>query len=361
MRLNLPGLTVETLPSGTQRYRVRVEGQRGRKIRLHVTPDHPDFLNHYHDARLGKQNDAPVAAPPKQKVRSLGWLIDGYVDHLASMAERGAGSHLTLKQRRNLLERLKNFKHASGSLYADMHMDIPSEALIGVRDDLAHVGSQADNMMKAVKSMFTWSCERGITKLNPAAGIPSIYKTKGGAVSWSAADLRTFKKAHPPGTMAHLALTLMMFTGARSNDVIWIGRDQEFLVDGIRFLGWQPRKRGSAYVELPMAPPLITAIKATAKIGPAYILQENGMPYKSPDSFRNRMGKWVAEAGLKGRSAHGVRKALAQLIAEEGGSEHQIMSVLAHTQPKTSAIYTKGAQRRRMAADAMRSIAGLKW
>lgn len=60
-------------------------------------------------------------------------------------------------------------------------------------------------------------------------------------------------------------------------------------------------------------------------------------------------------------SSHGIRKALAELLAEEGCSEHQIMAVLSHTQPSTSAIYTKGAERRALAADAMGSIGGFNW
>lgn len=361
MRLNLPGLTVETLPSGATRYRVRVEGKPGHKIRLHLSPDHPDFLNHYHDARAGIAQGAPQPAAPAHKQRSLGWLIDQYLMHLTDMADKCTGSHTTVRQRTNLLRRIKVFRHTSGHAYGDMDMTVPPEALLRYRDSLAHVPSQADNTMKAVKAMYSWACAYRITQINPAAGIPAIDKPKGGAAPWTADDLRKFKARHPQGTMAHLALTLIMFTGARTNDVIWLGRDQEFTADGIRYLGWQPRKKGSAYVELPMAAPLIRAIAATAAIGPAYILHAGGTPYATPDSFRTRMKKWTTQADLPNRSSHGVRKALAQLIAEEGCSENQIMSVLAHTQPKTSAIYTKGAKRRRMAADAMRSIAGINW
>ncbi len=62
-----------------------------------------------------------------------------------------------------------------------------------------------------------------------------------------------------------------------------------------------------------------------------------------------------------GRSKHGVRKALAELLTEEGCREHQIMSVLSHTQPSTSAIYTKGAERRAMAVETIQVISVFGW
>nr|WP_208351521.1 tyrosine-type recombinase/integrase [Pseudaestuariivita rosea] len=110
-----------------------------------------------------------------------------------------------------------------------------------------------------------------------------------------------------------------------------------------------------------MAPPLREAITAVARIGKAYVLNHYGNPFKTSDSYRNWFRKQCDEAGLMNCSAHRVRKALAELLAEERCSEHQIMAVLSHSQPTTSSIYTKGAGRRALAAEAMRSISGFVW
>jgi hypothetical protein len=37
------------------------------------------------------------------------------------------------------------------------------------------------------------------------------------------------------------------------------------------------------------------------------------------------------------------------------------MAILAHTQAKTSEVYTRDAERRILAAEAMKSMAGLEW
>ena len=69
---------------------------------------------------------------------------------------------------------------------------------------------------------------------------------------------------------------------------------------------------------------------------------------------------WLV-AGLPGRSSHGIRKAMAEMMAEAGCTQHQIMAVMAHTQAKTSEVYTKGAARKVLAADGIAALAGLEW
>lgn len=361
MRTNFQGLTVENLPSGRKRIRVRVEGNPNRKIRLHVDMDHPKFSEHYWNARAGIELEAEPETETAIIRQSIQWLTDKYLVHLGRMVKAGQASPLTLKQRTSLLKRLCEHETDNGDKYGVMTLKAPTSAFIQVRDARAATPAEADNMIKAARSMYNWACDSGYAESNPVIGIKKIHRSKGGATPWTAEDLRMFKKRHPPGTMAHLALTLHMFTAARSNDAIWLGRAQEFDSHGTRWLGWQPKKRGAAYVEIPMAPPLRDSIAATARIGDSYILNANGKPFKNPDSYRNWLRKRCDEAGLVGRSSHGMRKAVAELLAEEGCSEHQIMSVLSHTQPSTSAIYTKGAERRAMSAIAINSISDYGW
>lgn len=195
-----------------------------------------------------------------------------------------------------------------------------------------------------------------------AAGIATINRNpKGGATPWTAADLKRFRETHPLGTTAHLWLTIQMFTACRIGDALWLGRDQELTVQGAPWIEWQPRKRGSSLVSIPLLPPLWRATRAAKVVGPTYLLSETGRPFNSGEAMRVRVQRWCVAAGLQDRSSHGVRKAVCELLAEAGCTEHQIMSVMAHTNPRTSAIYTKGAQRRVMSGDAMQALAGLDW
>lgn len=264
MRTNYPGLTIETLKSGKKRIRVRVEGYPNRKIRLHVGLDHPKFSEHYWNARAGVELKSEPETTAIQQ--SIQWLVDKYLMHLERMVDAGQAAVATLRHRKSLLTRLCQHKTPNGDIYGVMTIRAPTAAFIQVRDARAATPAEADNMMKAARSMYRWACDAGLTNVNPLVGIKKIHRNKGGATPWTAEDLRKFKKKHPPGTMAHLALTLHMFTAARSGDAIWLGRKQEFDSHGSRWLGWQPKKRGAAFVEIPMAPPLREAIAGWQKL-----------------------------------------------------------------------------------------------
>lgn len=271
-------------------------------------------------------------------------------------------SAATLKQRRSVLTRLCDYPDQDGTRYGDCDMDAPAAAFFQVRDAWADRPGAADNLIKSIRAVYAWAIERGEIGHNPAAGIPPINRNpKGGATPWSAADLRAFKKAHPEGTTAHLWLTLQAFTACRIGDAIWLGREQEVTYNDQLWLEWQPRKKGSARVSIPILPPLFKATRAAQAIGPAYILNDQGHPFASTEALRVRVQRWCSAAGLSGRSSHGVRKAVAELMAESGSSQHQIMAVMSHTEARTSEIYTKGVQRRVLAADGIRALASLEW
>jgi integrase len=70
----------------------------------------------------------------------------------------------------------------------------------------------------------------------------------------------------------------------------------------------------------------------------------------------------IREAGLPaGLSAHGLRKAWCRRAAEVGCTPHQIAAISGHATLKEVARYTKDADQRRMAIDAMKALtAGTK-
>jgi len=226
---------------------------------------------------------------------------------------------------------------------------------------MASTPGATDNFIKSVRAMYAWAVERNICELNPATGIGKLQRVHTGAKPWTLEDLNRYRETHPPESMAHLALTLFMFTACRISDIVHLGRDNEFERKGMRGLGWQPRKKGSAYVEVPMLPPLYRATRMSNVAGPTYLLNEKGVPFGSPEVLRNRFRKWCDAAGLEGLSSHGVRKAAGHLLAQNGCSQHQIMAIHGHTEAKTSEVYTKGVERWTLAADAMRTLEDMEW
>lgn len=359
VRVDFPGLLIERMASGALRYRVRMEGDKTKRTRIPVGPDHPDFGNLYWAARGGVA--AKLQEPPKPTNRSLAWLTTRYLTHLTAVVAANGASASTLRQRQSLLKRLCDMTDADGDLYGSLDMDLPTTFFVTARNKWLAKSAEADNLIKAARAMYRWACDTGLIEVNPTIGVANIHRSQGGATPWTAQDLKAFRATHPPGTTAYLWLTLTMFTACRIGDAIWLGRGSEIDIAGMTWLRFQPRKRGSALVEIPVMPPLYRATRDAKVQGAAYLLTKHGRPFTSDKSLGNQVRIWCDDAGLPDRSAHGVRKAMAELLAESGCTQHQIMAVMAHTQAKTSEVYTKGAQRRILASDAVKSLAGFEW
>jgi integrase len=350
MRTHLPGLFAEKMRSGNLRWRVRPAGQPMRKITIYAAPGDPDFLEQYHTARRGIRPEQPKE--PDHIPQSVAWLVHGFEKHMKAAVDAEQMHPNTLKQRMMYLERIVK-------QYGDMAMAMPRKAVIEHRDSLRATPGAADNAVKAIKALYTWAIDRGHVTTNPAAAIPRLGKDKG-AVPWSVDDLRQYRERHPSG-MPHLALTLFMFTACRVSDVYRLGRGNEIKRDGILWLDWQPAKKGSPHVTIPMLPPLVAATRAQYVIGATYLLNAHGRPFASSAAFGNWFRDRVREAGLEGRSPHGIRKAAGELLALEGVTQYGIMAVLGHTQAKTSEVYTQGVNRERLAMEAMQKLEKMDW
>lgn len=351
MRVRFRGYWSETLPSGTVRHLVRIEGQPKRKIRIPVGPDDPAFSEHYHAARAGQRLEAKTA--PEPAPLTLDALIADYLRHAEMATAAGRMNPATLRHKRSLLTRAADVLSPEGTRMGSLHRDLPPEAIEHIRDAWGARTGAADNLLKALRVVYDHA-----RLPNPARAVRRVHISRGGATPWTAADVRKFADRHPPGTMPHLWLTLALWTGARIGDLAILGRRHETRRDGALWLEWQPGKKGSARVSLPMAPALHAATRAMVVQGPTYLLNAHGRPFASEAVLGNSVRDWTTQAGLTGRSSHGLRKALAELLAEAGCSEHEIMAIMAHSQPMTSAVYTKGARRARLAQEAMARIAG---
>ena len=355
MKVRFRGYVPEKLPSGEVRHRVRVEGQPKRRIRIPVGPDDPTFSEHYYAARAGQKPDERAPRPPVIRL-SADELMRDYLDWVEAQVAGGMMSPLTLKQRHSLMSRSLDTLDETGERIGALHMDLPPEAFVLIRDGWGSRTAQADNALKAFSAAYKWAIERGRAETNPLVGVRKVHISKGGATPWSTADLKAFLTRHGSGTPARRWLFLALFTAARIGDTILLGRQHETVIDNQVWLEWQPTKKGSAFVAIPMAPQLLKELRTAKVEGATYILSSHGRSYRSPESFRRMVQAWTGQAGLKNRSQHGVRKAMGELLAEAGCSQHQIMAVMAHSKPTTSAIYTQHADRRRLAGLAMEEI-----
>tara|TARA_R110002020_G_scaffold474099_3_gene704536 strand:+ start:6629 stop:7738 length:1110 start_codon:yes stop_codon:yes gene_type:complete len=365
MRVDYPGLFREMLPSGNARWRVRQKGDTKRKTTLPCGPDHPDFHSLYTAARQGKTRDASSTVVKSER-GTMGWLIDIYLIYLEQQVTAGAASPLTLKERRSLGAYIKRQTSeqpkSRGTAYAELPLTIPASELEAFKDRMAATPGKARNVWKMLIAAYDFAVARQHCTINPARAVKRpVYKNQGGATPWTTDDLIAFKDRHPKGTPAHLALTLFMFTACRISDAVQLGRAHEERRGGQLWLKWQPAKKGSRIVEIPVLPPLQAALTARSIIGATYLLTSHGKPYLSPEGLRNNMQKWCKEAGIEGKTSHGIRKAAGHLLALNGATQYEIMAVHGHANASTSQIYTDAVERARLGQMAATKLAGMDW
>lgn len=105
--------------------------------------------------------------------------------------------------------------------------------------------------------------------------------------------------------------------------------------------------------------PILPVLQSTLDAGPCgdltFIVGANGRPL-TKESFGNEFKAACKAASVPG-SAHGVRKIAATRAADAGATEAELMALFGWTDPKMAALYTRTANRKRLAARAMTKLA----
>lgn len=259
----------------------------------------------------------------------------------------------TRRVRRGILDKLSEATSKPGGMphgqkpYARME----PRHVRAMRDDRADTPEAANNLVKALRQVFAWAVDVGHAQTNPAREVPRIVTGSEGFHTWSMDEVEQFEARHPVGSKARLALALLLFTGVRRSDVVRLGPQMER--NG--HLLWTEAKGRNRLVkqrELPILPELRAIIDARPSGHLAYLVTEFGKPFTA-NGFGNWFRKRCNEAGLPHCSAHGLRKAGATIAAENGATEHQLMAVYGWESPKQAALYTRKANRKRLAESAM--------
>jgi integrase len=221
-----------------------------------------------------------------------------------------------------------------------------------LRDRMVETPEAANAWLKTLRHVYAWALSVGHVESNPAALVPYLRSNNpDGHHTWSRAEVETFEARWPAGTRQRLALALLLYTGVRRSDVVKLGR--QMVRDG--WLEWTETKgaaRKPKHRSLPILPVLQAVIDATPSGHMTYIVAPGGHPY-TPHGFGMWFRKACLVAGLALCTAHGLRKAGATIAAENGATEQQLMAIYGWSTGKEAARYTRQANRRKLAGDAM--------
>ncbi|KIN75675.1 site-specific recombinase XerD [Sulfitobacter mediterraneus] len=362
------GLCRERTPAGTTRWRVRVEGNKTKKISLPFGPDHDDFRMHYLAGREGRK----LEALPQTKVMrgTLDEMCNRFILWMDQQVIAGNLSLQTVSSRQRGLSQACGCLSPKGLRIGSLKADLPREAFVAIRDSFGPRTGAADTCLKALRAVYKWGEDYGYPENSKVFQIRSNHRPKGGAKPWSKEDREQFLRQHGAGTMARRWFLLAFDTAGRIGDTFSLGPQHLRLEEDRMFLAWQPKKRGSQPVKVPLSEELLEELATVLDDDQTFLSTDYGKPFASSGSLDNRVRKWIIQAGLydlienelgevskkANRSQHGIRKAKAQEIAEQGGTVYEVMACLSHSDPKTAAIYTKLVDRERLAKKAAERV-----
>jgi integrase len=190
--------------------------------------------------------------------------------------------------------------------------------------------------------------EEGHLKTNPARDVRRVKYATNGFHTWTVAEVAQFIERHPIGTKPYLALCLLLFTGMRRGDMVKLGRQHTWR-GLIRFVPGKTKHVRTDISEKPILPPLAAAIAA----GPTGDLTFIETQYRTANGFGGWFRDRCNEAGLPHCTAHGLRKAGATILAENGATTPQLMAIYDWATPGQAEVYIRAINRTKLAGQAM--------
>jgi integrase len=135
---------------------------------------------------------------------------------------------------------------------------------------------------------------------------------------------------------------------------------QPMTVEGFEFVQHKGRKEYAKQIFLPLTPFLAAALAPLPRDTERVLVSRLGRSF-SDNALATAMIKWAGRAGVPaGYSMHGLRKALGVKLAEADATTREIMEVLGHTNIEHAALYTREADKMRLAVKGMRKVAALE-
>ncbi|HUS98479.1 MAG TPA: tyrosine-type recombinase/integrase, partial [Hyphomicrobiaceae bacterium] len=192
----------------------------------------------------------------------------------------------------------------------------------------------------------------GMRHHDPTHRLKGFRIRNDGFHTWTDEEIAQFEVAHPIGTKARLAFSLLLFTGQRRGDVVVMGRQH---VSGDRISVCQ--RKTTVRLSLPIHPTLQAVLFSAPSDNLTFLTTEFGKPF-SPAGFGNWFRERCNEPGLNHCSAHGLRKAASRRLAEAGATNQQITAVTGYRTDKEVSRYTAAADQGRLADQAFNALKG---
>lgn len=242
---------------------------------------------------------------------------------------------------RREIERLRN-EHGH-RLVAQMKR----QHVIKLLEPMTDRPSARNNRLRMLRMLLNHGIEIGWRTDNPTEKIKKMRSNSQGFHTWTEDELNAFFAYHQAGTVAHTAVTLMLYTACSRVDAVRLGWQN---VNGsrIQYRRQKTLRYSGVVVDIPIHPELQKVLGKLSKSQMTF-LETISNRSRSANGLGTAMRKWCNAANLPDCSSHGLRKACATRLAEAGASEREIMAWTGHTSPQMVQVYAGKARRGLMA------------
>ena len=270
---------------------------------------------------------------PRAPHGTVAWVIESYLGSLKFQ-------NLSDTRKRTIRRELDWLKGVAGK-YQLARIEVRHvEAIMGKKD-----GPAAKNAVKKNMSMlFNFAAKKlGHVGPNPARYAEKMTTNPDGYHTWTDGEIDRFLERHGEGTKARLVMMLALNTGMSRQDLCKAGWHN---VEGDQ-IAYRRGKTGEwAYIQI--LTDLATELAGVPRDRLLFITHGvRGLPYK-PETLGNWFKDRCKEAKVPG-SLHGLRKAGATRLADEGADPREIMTFLGHANERQGAVYTKKQDRKKAA------------
>lgn len=327
-----PTLHRQTTRHGQTVWYVRIG--HGPRTRIKGAYGTPEFEAAY---RAASNGDAPQP-PGKASKGTLGWL---WVLYRQTTVWANL-STATRKQR----ERIMHQVLATGG-DIPLSMITPKAIQQGIERRKAFA---ARHFVDTMRGMFKWAVDADHVPSDPTAGKSIVKPKTKGFPEWTEEELDQYAARWPIGTRERVMWGVFCFTGLRRGDAARLGR--QHIRNGVVTIDTE--KTGTR-VTVPVLPELAEILAAGPLGELSIIATKRGQPMRK-EVLGTLFKKACVAAGIHGKSAHGIRKAAATRAANNGATVATLEAIFGWEGGQMAALYTKTADRRRLAAEHMEKL-----
>ena len=225
--------------------------------------------------------------------------------------------------------------------------------IIKLLAEKASTPTRANKLRKRLVQLLDHAIDLGWRTDNPAKTVRPYKVESPGYHTWDEGEIDRFLEVHQRGSVAYLAMTIMLYTGAAKVDAVKLGPGN--IKDGrIEYIRQKTKRSNGQLVSIPLHPILAEAIRPL--MGQFTFLETAQGRVRSAAGLGTDMRKWCDAATLPWCTSHGLRKAICRRLAEAGATAFELMAISGHKNPKEVQPYIDAADREIMADGGMRKL-----